>query len=193
MRYFISLVYDHSHYAMVYLLCTKSEVKGALQHFLQSVPLECKYCFLHTDQGGEYKNDTVAKLQFKHGITHETTSLHMPEHNGVAKHFNCTIINMVCCMLLNSSQPKNMWGEAIFLAVAVNNQLPMSANNNVALIAKWDSSLKLLILHLHCFVAVVQVLIPSDQQTKLGPRARDRIYLGPVWENATHSARSCKR
>ncbi|ELR18785.1 integrase core domain containing protein [Acanthamoeba castellanii str. Neff] len=114
--YFISLVNDYSCYAMVYLLC-----KDVLQHFLWSAPLGRKCCFLHTDQGGEYKNDAVAKLLFEHGITHETMSSHMPEHNRVAKRFNCTIIDMVRCMLLNSSQPKNMWGEAIFLAVAINN------------------------------------------------------------------------
>jgi hypothetical protein len=130
--YFVSLINDYSCYTTVYLLCTKSEVKDVLQHFLQSVPLGHKCHFLHTDQGGEYKNTAVAKLLFEHGITHETTSLHMPEHNGVAERFNCTIVDMVCCMLLNSSQPKNIWGEAIFLAIAINNQLPMSANNNVA-------------------------------------------------------------
>jgi hypothetical protein len=145
-----------------------------------------KCCFLHTNQGGEYKNDAVAKLLFEHGITHETTSSHTPEHNRVAERFNCMIVDMVHCMLLNSSQPKNMWGEAIFLAVAINNRLPTSANNNVALIAKWDSSINLLTAHLHRFGAAVQVLIPSDQQTKLSPRARDGIYLGPARENATH-------
>jgi transposase InsO family protein len=106
---------------MVYLLHTKSKVKDTLQHFLWSAPLGRKCRFLHTNQGGEYKNNAVAKLLFEHSITHKTTSLHTPEHNGVAECFNHTIINMVCCMLLNSSQPKNMWGEAIFLAITINN------------------------------------------------------------------------
>ncbi len=185
-RYFVSFVDDHSRYATVYLLRAKNEVKDALQHLLRSAPSGRKCRFLHTDQGGEYKNDDIAKLLFDHGITHETTSSHTPEHNRVAKHFNRTIIDMVHCMLLDSSLPKNLWGEALFLAVAVNNPLPTSANSNVAPIVKWDATLQPSIAHLHRFGAAVQVLIPLDQQSKLGPRTRDGVYLGPARENATH-------
>jgi hypothetical protein len=60
---------------------------------------------------------------------------------------------MVRCMLLDSNQPKNMWGEAISLAVAINNRLPTSANSNVAPIVKWDATLKPSITHLHRFGA----------------------------------------
>jgi transposase InsO family protein len=117
----MSFINDHSHYTTVYLLCTKSEVKDTLQHHLQSTPLGRKCHFLHTDQGGEYKNDNVAKLLFDHSIMHKTMSSHTPEHNGVTECFNHMIIDMVCCMLLDSSLPKNLWGEVLFLAVAVNN------------------------------------------------------------------------
>lgn len=178
-RYFMSFINDHSHYATVYLLRAKSEVKDALQHLLQSAPSRRKCRFLHTDQGGEYKNDNVTKLLFDHGITHKTTA-HTPEHNGVAKRFNHTIVDMVRCMLLDSSLPKNLWGEALFLAITVNNRLPMSANSNVALIIKWDATLQPSITHLHRFRAMVQVLIPLNQQSKLGPHTRDGVYLSPA-------------
>ncbi len=106
---------------MIYLLRAKSEVKDALQHYLQSALSGRRCWFLHTDQGGEYKNDDVAKLLLKHGVIHKTTSSHTPEHNGVAEHFNHTILNMVRCMLLNSSLLKNLWGEATLTAVVINN------------------------------------------------------------------------
>jgi hypothetical protein len=62
----------------------------------------------------------------------------------------------------------------------------MSANGNVAPIVKWDATLQPLIMHLHHFGAAIQVLIPLDQQSKLGPHTRDGVYLGPAQENATH-------
>jgi len=121
-HYFISFVDDHSRYAVVYAIRAKSEVKDVLQHFLRSALLGYQCRFLHTDQGGEYKNDAVAKLLLEHGVTHETTSSHTPEHNGVAKRFN--ILDMLQCMLLNSGLPKNLWNEALITAVAINNRLP---------------------------------------------------------------------
>ena len=114
-HYFMSFINDHSHDTTGNLLHAKSEVKDALQNHLQSVPLGHKCHFLHTNQGGEYKNDNITKLLFDHSITHKTTSLHTLEHNRVAVSFNCTIIDMVHCMLLNSSLPKNLWGEVLFL------------------------------------------------------------------------------
>ncbi len=179
-RYFVSFVDDHSRYATIYLLRAKSEVKDALRHYLRSAPRGRRCRFLHTDQGGEYKNDDVAKLLLKHGIVHETSSSHTPEHNGVAKRFNRTVLDMVRCMLLDSSLPKSLLGEAVITAVAINNRLPTRANDDVAPIVKWDSSLSPSIAHLHHFGAPVQVLIPSDDRGKLDARTREGHYLGPA-------------
>jgi transposase InsO family protein len=181
-QYFVSFIDDHSRFATVYLLQEKSEVKDALRHYLKSAPAGHRCRFLHTDQGSEYKNGDVARLLFKHGATHETTSSHTPEHNSVAERFNRTILDMVRCMLLDSDLPKNMWGEALNTAVAINNRLPTAANDDKVPISRWDMTLNRTTTHLHRFSEPVQVLIP----TKLGARTRNRTYLGPARANATH-------
>jgi hypothetical protein len=116
-----------------------------LRHFLSSAPTGCRCRFLQTNQGGKYKNTGIAKLLLKHSIMHEMTSLHTPKHNRVAEQFNRTALDMVHCMLLNSGLPKNLWGEALFAAMAINNRLPSQANDNATLIERWDptNSLKL--------------------------------------------------
>ena len=46
------------------------------------------------------------------------------QHNGIAKRRNRTLLDMVQCMLVNSSLPKFLWGEALKTVGYILNQLP---------------------------------------------------------------------
>ena len=46
---------------------------------------------IRMDNGGEYMGKEFREVCEKLGITHKTTSLHMPEHNRIAKHHNRTL------------------------------------------------------------------------------------------------------
>ena len=46
-----------------------------------------------------------------------------PQQNGVAERRNRTLLDMVRCMLSNSSLPKFMWGEALRTAAYILNQV----------------------------------------------------------------------
>ena len=46
---------------------------------------------IRTDNGGEYMGKEFKEVCEKLGITHETTSPHTPEHNGVAESHNRTL------------------------------------------------------------------------------------------------------
>jgi hypothetical protein len=45
-----------------------------------------------------------------------------PEHNGVAKRLNCTLLEKVRAMLFSSGLPKSLWGEAVSHAVYFKNR-----------------------------------------------------------------------
>src|SRR5271168_3746305 len=50
-----------------------------------------------------------------------------PEHNGVAKRLNCTLLEKVRPMLHASGLPKFLWGEAINHAVYLKNRTATKA------------------------------------------------------------------
>ena len=51
----------------------------------------------------------------------------MPEHNGVAKRLNHTLLERVEAILFSSELPKSLWGEAIDHAVYLKNWLSTRA------------------------------------------------------------------
>jgi len=60
----------------------------------------CKFIkVLRTDEGGEYNSNDFEDFCIKHGIQHEITAPYTPQHNGLAKRRNITILTMVKSML----------------------------------------------------------------------------------------------
>ena len=47
-----------------------------------------------------------------------------PEQNGIAERRNHTLLDMVRCMLSNSTLPDFLWGEALRTAAYILNQVP---------------------------------------------------------------------
>ena len=47
-----------------------------------------------------------------------------PEQNGIAERRNRTLLDMVRCMLSNSTLPDFLWGEALRTAAYILNQVP---------------------------------------------------------------------
>ena len=46
-----------------------------------------------------------------------------PQHNGIAERRNHTLLDMVRCMLINSSLPEFLWGEALKTVAYIWNQV----------------------------------------------------------------------
>ena len=57
-----------------------------------------------------------------HFAQYTMTSTH--QHNGIAERINRKLLGMVRCMLVNSSLPKFLWGEALKTAAYILNQAP---------------------------------------------------------------------
>ena len=47
-----------------------------------------------------------------------------PQHSGIAERRNRTLLDMVQCMLVNSSLSEFLWGEALKTITYILNQVP---------------------------------------------------------------------
>lgn len=69
---------------------------------------EKKIKVLWTNEGGEYAWNIFEELCEEHGIDHEVIVPYMPQHNGIIKRRNKTILDMARCMLKQKNLPKSL-------------------------------------------------------------------------------------
>ena len=86
---------------------------------------------VHSDRGGEYygKYDETrcnpgpfARYLQECGIDAQCT-MSGTQQNGIAEKRNRTLLDMVRCMLVNSSLPEFLWGEALKIVAYILNQV----------------------------------------------------------------------
>ena len=88
---------------------------------------------VHYDRSGEYYgryNETghhsgpFAKYLQECGIDAQYTMSGTPQQNEITERENRTLLDMVRCMLVNSSLPEFLWGKALKTATYILNKLP---------------------------------------------------------------------
>ena len=107
--YFITLIDDHSRYGYLYLIKYKFEAFERFKAFKYEVnkQLGTSIRTLRLDQGGEYLNQEFQDYLRDNGILSHWTPPYMPQHNGVAKRINQTLLDMVRFMMSQASLPKS--------------------------------------------------------------------------------------
>lgn len=83
-----------------------------------------------TDGGGEYTSVEFAQFCEKERIEHEIITPYTPQHNGIAKRKNISILNMARSMLKEKKIPNHLWGEATSIAVYIINICQTMKLNN---------------------------------------------------------------
>ena len=87
---------------------------------------------VHYDRGVEYygrydetgcKPGPFVKYLQECDIDAQYTMSGTLQKNGIAERRNRTLLDMVRCMLVNSSQPEFLWGEALKTAAYILNQV----------------------------------------------------------------------
>ena len=87
---------------------------------------------VHSDIGGEYYGrydetgcnpGPFAKYLQECGIDTRYTMSSTPQQNGIVERRNRTLLDMVQCMLVNSSLPDFLWGEALKTEAYILNQV----------------------------------------------------------------------
>jgi transposase InsO family protein len=121
----MTLIDDATSYCYVYLLKTLDEDFHYFKIFKAKVEnqLERNIKCLRDDHGGEYISNEFSQFYAEHGIIHEVTPPYSPQSNWEAERKNRTLTDLVNAMLDSSSMTYEWWGEAIFIATFVLNQV----------------------------------------------------------------------
>ncbi|RVW26496.1 Retrovirus-related Pol polyprotein from transposon TNT 1-94 [Vitis vinifera] len=137
--------------------------------------LNKKIKVLRSDQGGEYESPFV-DICAQHGIIHETTAPYSPQSNGVAERKNRTLKEMMNAMLISSSLPQNMWGEAILTANYLLNKVPKKKVEKTPY-ELWKGR-KSSYTYLGMWGCLAKVAVPPPKKVKIGPKTIDCIFIG---------------
>ena len=130
-HYFCLLINDKTHY-LWFLPCTrKSDFTAWFTHLdaLFANHYHSHMKILHTDQGGEYVNETLESYCAENGINIELTVPHTPEQNRVAEHSNWRVLDKGQMLLKDAGAPDFhfLWADAFATAAyAINHTVNSS-------------------------------------------------------------------
>ncbi|GJT13005.1 retrotransposon protein, putative, ty1-copia subclass [Tanacetum coccineum] len=124
--YFVTFTDDFSRYGYVYLLKHKHEVFETFKVFQKEVENQLGKTIksLRSDRGGEYMSQEFLDHLKDHEIIAHHTPPYTPQHNGVSKRRNRTLLDMVRSMMSQTTIPKSFWDYALETAVRILNMVP---------------------------------------------------------------------
>ncbi|WKA01333.1 hypothetical protein VitviT2T_019618 [Vitis vinifera] len=142
--------------------------------------------------GKGYMSDGMWKLNvmtiIKSNMNKASTSTYMlessnlwhapysPQSNGVAERKNRTLKEMMNAMLISSSLPQNMWGEAILTANYLLNKVPKKKAEKTPY-ELWKGR-KPSYTYLRMWGCLAKVAVPPPKKVKIGPKTIDCIFIG---------------
>ncbi|RVW48989.1 Retrovirus-related Pol polyprotein from transposon TNT 1-94 [Vitis vinifera] len=98
------------------------------------------------------------------------------QQNGVAERRNRTLLDMVRCMLSNSSLPKFLWGEALRTTTYILNQVPSKFVPKTPY-ELWSGK-KPNLHHFHVWGCKAEVRPYNPQSKKLDPKTISGFFVG---------------
>ncbi|KAH9737203.1 Integrase catalytic domain-containing protein [Citrus sinensis] len=186
-KYFITFIDDFSRYGHVELLAEKSKSLSVFQAFKANVELQKgkQIKAVRSDRGGEYYGrydetgrnpGPFAKFLQECGIEAQYTMPGTPEQNGIAERRNRTLLDMVRCMLSNSTLPDFLWGEALRTAAYILNQVPSKSVPKTPY-ELWSGKRPSL-RHFHVWGCRAEVRPYNPQLRKLDPKTISGHFIG---------------
>lgn len=177
-KYFALFIDDFSRMTFVYFLKNKSDILDEFKKFKVRVELETgsKIKMLRTDNGREYVNTEFNRFLDNEGVRRKLTVQYTPQQNGVAERANRTLVEMARCMLLSSSLPESLWGEAINTSVYLRNRSPTNLLHCTPYEA-W-SRRKPSVNHLRVFGCKAVVLDKRIGKSKFAPKGIECVMVG---------------
>ncbi|WVY91413.1 hypothetical protein V8G54_036927 [Vigna mungo] len=178
-RYFVTFIDEFSRMVRVFLIRQKSEVLNTFKCFKKQVEKEVEkhIKLIRTDGGGEYTSRDFEEFCKEHGIIHEVVAPYTPQHNGLAKRRNRSIMNMARSMIKEKNVSRDLWGEAVATSVYILNRCPTKRLPNSVPRAKW-SGMKCSVKHLKIFGSLAFNHIADQRRVKLDDKGEPMIFVG---------------
>ncbi|GKD52933.1 retrovirus-related pol polyprotein from transposon TNT 1-94, partial [Tanacetum coccineum] len=131
-KYILVIVDDYSRYTWVYFLNLKDETPKIIKKFIAQAQLnyKAKVCKIHTDNGIEFKNETLKAHYEKLGIMQQFSTARTPQQNRVVERRNRTLVEADRTMLIFSLLPKFLWAEAVATACFTQNRSIIHTRHN---------------------------------------------------------------
>jgi hypothetical protein len=128
-RYYVTYTDDHTRFTDLNLLRHKSDQLASYKTFdvWCETNLEAHIKVFHSDQGSEFTGDDFVNYLKLRGTEQKLTIHDTPQHNGVAKCQNRTIVERIRALLHVSGLPRMLWGEVANHAVWLMNQTSTKA------------------------------------------------------------------
>ncbi|KAA0025813.1 Beta-galactosidase [Cucumis melo var. makuwa] len=76
-----------------------------------------------SDNGREFQNHNLGEFLASKGIVHQTSCAYTPQQNGVAERKNCHLMEVARSLMLSTSFPSYLWGDAIVTAAHLINRM----------------------------------------------------------------------
>ena len=145
------------------LLRSKDETGTAVHDILVMFERQSgqKICYLSSDNGSEFINQTMAKFCHCNGIVHKTTIPYIPEQNSIAERAIAIFFEMVQSMLYMAGISLCYQGEAFTYAVHIRTLCSTTALNGVVPYEAWTGR-KPDVSHLHVFGLLGWAHVPKQ-------------------------------
>ncbi|KAA3468615.1 Integrase, catalytic core [Gossypium australe] len=157
----------------------KSEVAQVFLKFKAEAETEicCKLKTIRSENGAEYTSAQFQAICTDTGIKHQLTNVYTPQQNRVSERKNRSLLDMARCLLFEKDMSKNMWAEAVNIAVYLQNRLSTKALAHKTPFEAWFG-FKLSLAHLRTFGCLCYAQVPAVKRSKLDEIAQAGILVG---------------
>ncbi|KAL0536842.1 hypothetical protein IC582_025805 [Cucumis melo] len=183
-RWFVTFIDDHTRLTWVYLITDKSEVPSIFQNFYHVIKTQfhTKIAILRSDNGREFQNHNLSEFLASKGIVHQTLCAYTPQQNGVAERKNRHLVEVARSLMLFTSFPSYLWGDAILTAAHLINRMPsriLQLQTPLYCLKESYPSTRLVSeVPLRVFGCTDYVHNFGPNQTKFIPRAQAYVFVG---------------
>jgi transposase InsO family protein len=178
-RYILVIVDDYSRWTWVYFLRSKDQAPSMIITFLTKIQVQLRNTvwIVRTDNGTEFKNQTLRSYYKKVGIEHQTSIPRSPEQNGVVERRNRTLVEAARTMLINAQLPDYLWVEAVSTACYTQNRCMITKRNRKTPYQIVHNR-KPNIDYFHVFWALCYLKNDRDDLGKLKAKADIGVFVG---------------
>ena len=129
--YVTKFVDQHSRWKETFLIKTKPQALGALEHNIALViPNNTRLIRLRADKGTEFTSSDFRQYCPDIGLSLDFASPNTPQQIGSNERAGRTMAGMVRCLLVDSGLPHFLWGRLMQTAIYVSNRVPRAAMVN---------------------------------------------------------------